>query len=344
MNTPTKNSATQDVSPPSNIAAGGSAGKVSSATDATGIFSCDHCDHETPVKAELAGKKAVCPKCGKVGRIGAHVPSTRPATPQSPAAAAARLAAATAQAPAPRRRPEPTTRCPFCREEILAVARKCKHCGEFLDKTEDIRQRGEMFSSSQHHGDSGPRPLPGWVVPAVAAVGLIVLAGGGWYMLKGGSTATPTTAPKVAAVAAPAFESTATSVQNALEGTTAKDTAGATTKFLPAEGGAWKSTVRGGEGSKAHRATLEAPYHTTAADAKAAGSRGVLVVEFTSSGGAWQFQSVSRQPLAVIVGGKEKEVPEDDRQTLRLLDNDYVVAHVKTVGLKMKPAAVNNDD
>lgn len=26
-----------------------------------------------------------------------------------------------------------TTRCPFCAEEIIAAAKKCKHCGEFLD-------------------------------------------------------------------------------------------------------------------------------------------------------------------------------------------------------------------
>lgn len=26
-----------------------------------------------------------------------------------------------------------TRRCPFCAEEILAAAKKCKHCGEFLD-------------------------------------------------------------------------------------------------------------------------------------------------------------------------------------------------------------------
>ena len=29
---------------------------------------------------------------------------------------------------------EETKRCPYCGEEILAVARKCKHCGEWLDK------------------------------------------------------------------------------------------------------------------------------------------------------------------------------------------------------------------
>jgi membrane protein YdbS with pleckstrin-like domain len=28
-----------------------------------------------------------------------------------------------------------TKRCPFCGEVILAIARKCKHCGEFLDRT-----------------------------------------------------------------------------------------------------------------------------------------------------------------------------------------------------------------
>jgi hypothetical protein len=36
--------------------------------------------------------------------------------------------AATAMAPAKLRR------CPFCAEEILAEAKKCKHCGEFIDQ------------------------------------------------------------------------------------------------------------------------------------------------------------------------------------------------------------------
>ena len=29
-----------------------------------------------------------------------------------------------------------TKKCPYCGEEILAVARKCKHCGEWLDRKE----------------------------------------------------------------------------------------------------------------------------------------------------------------------------------------------------------------
>lgn len=30
---------------------------------------------------------------------------------------------------------EPTIKCPFCAEEILAEAKKCKHCGEIVDNS-----------------------------------------------------------------------------------------------------------------------------------------------------------------------------------------------------------------
>ncbi len=35
--------------------------------------------------------------------------------------------------------PPSTKKCPFCAETILAAAKKCKHCGEFLDRSEAAR-------------------------------------------------------------------------------------------------------------------------------------------------------------------------------------------------------------
>ena len=38
-----------------------------------------------------------------------------------------------------------TKRCPFCGEEILAVAKKCKHCGEWLNKDEERNEEKVMI-------------------------------------------------------------------------------------------------------------------------------------------------------------------------------------------------------
>jgi len=40
----------------------------------------------------------------------------------------------------------PTRACPYCGEEILAVARKCKHCGEWLDqeRSAGVFQQGSV--------------------------------------------------------------------------------------------------------------------------------------------------------------------------------------------------------
>ena len=43
-----------------------------------------------------------------------------------------------------------TKRCPYCGEEILSVAKKCKHCGEWLDKDDagNGEKRGRAHNKS----------------------------------------------------------------------------------------------------------------------------------------------------------------------------------------------------
>lgn len=320
------------------------------------VFCCDSCEYEMPVKPDMAGRRARCPKCGQVGRVGPGAsandsksaagtspgkPETPPSgqAPQGPAGSYVPQAHA-AQDQAPRRPAEPTMRCPFCREEILLAARKCKHCGEFLD--ENLRQMmGEHRPGKKHAHGSPPAGISPRMLLSFAAI-VVLLAGVGtgiWWLLHrgGNSAAAGASQANGDAPAAPSFESTFAATRKALEGTEVKDLSGSVTRFLnAAEGGAWQSSVRKADaaGKPAH-AFVQAPYRLTSAEAKTVSSRGVLTLEFVSKEGSWQFQGASGQAWFVMTGGADKELPEDDRQNFR--PGDYVLRHIKEALQKSSP-------
>jgi len=70
--------------------------------------------------------------------------------------------------------------CPFCGEEILSTAKKCKHCGEWLDgKHGDEIQNHVSKKESQENKESigfGGR-----------IIGALILAGIGWALFYFGS-------------------------------------------------------------------------------------------------------------------------------------------------------------
>jgi len=55
-----------------------------------------------------------------------------------------------------------TKQCPWCAEEILTEARKCKHCGEYLDNTEG--SQASATNSAVRSGGTKPSPsfAPVW--------------------------------------------------------------------------------------------------------------------------------------------------------------------------------------
>jgi hypothetical protein len=89
-------------------------------------LACPSCGKQFTVPDSAAGKRGHCPSCStelQIPGIPAPEPKPEPSPEDSDPATAP---------------PGESRECPYCSETILASARKCRHCGEYLDQ--ELRQ------------------------------------------------------------------------------------------------------------------------------------------------------------------------------------------------------------
>lgn len=84
-------------------------------------FHCHHCNKPVQAPDTAAGKSAKCPGCGTTTTV--PRPQHQAAAPPPPPIVSP-----------PQPMGSATISCPFCGEDIKPTAKKCKHCGEWLDK------------------------------------------------------------------------------------------------------------------------------------------------------------------------------------------------------------------
>jgi hypothetical protein len=74
-----------------------------------------------------------------------------------------------------------TKQCPFCGEEILAAAKKCKHCGEWIEQQSNQLLQDEGIVENDDNDDDTNMSGFGRVITA------LILGGVGWLLFHFGS-------------------------------------------------------------------------------------------------------------------------------------------------------------
>jgi TM2 domain-containing membrane protein YozV/ribosomal protein S27E len=121
---------------------------------------CPKCQKTMAAADEHAGLLVRCPSCG--GQMQLPTPNAAAvAAPVAPVAHSQPQAAAGPQGGQSRQ-------CPFCGEQILAIARKCKHCGSMLS------------ADGYGPGAIGSTPGARGAVKSKIVAGLLGVFLGGW--------------------------------------------------------------------------------------------------------------------------------------------------------------------